>query len=200
MKRWSALYCWLAVLIVLCIVSPLTAQQKAPQEQKHETQLSAGIQLFEHEQWAEARRFFSAVAAKEPENALARFYLGRITFAEGQYDAAAKWFEQAVDLEKKNADFHLWLGRAYGYQAQSAFVWRQLFLARKVRQHFEQAVALDPDHVAARWDLMEYYLRAPGFLGGSWDEAKTQAREIEQRDAREGKEAWRLIAELGGES
>ena len=42
---------------------------------------------------------------------------------------------------------------------------------------------------------MEYYAKAPGFLGGSRDKAKIQAREIARRDAAEGKAAWRLIAE-----
>lgn len=196
MQRWRA-PCRLLV-VLLSVVSPLAAQEHPQQER--DPQLAAGIRLVENEQWAEAWQFFSAAAAKQPENALARFYLGRITFAEGQYEAAATWFERAVALEEKNPDFHLWLGRAYGYQAQSAFVWRQLFLARKVRQQFEQAVKLDPDHVAARWDLMEYYLKAPGFLGGSWDKAKTQAREIEHRDPQEGRQAWQLIAELAGES
>lgn len=197
MKRWIS-PCSGILLLVLIGISQPAAQENATQERK--TRLAEGIQLFDNKQWAEAWQFFSAVTTEQPQSALARFYLGRITFAEGQYDAAANWFEQAVELEDENSDFHLWLGRAYGHQAQSAFVWRQLFLARKVKQQFEQAVTLDPDHVAARWDLMEYYLKAPGFLGGSWDKAKAQAREIEQRDALEGKEAWQLIAELEEES
>ena len=34
------------------------------------------------------------------------------------------------------------------------------FLARKVKEHFEKAVALNPDNIEARFDLLEYYLQA----------------------------------------
>jgi tetratricopeptide (TPR) repeat protein len=183
----------LSLLSLVCLFSVAA-------EERLEGPVQNGIALFEQEQWAAARTVFVAVVEIHPENALANFYLGRIAFHEEDYDAAVEWFKKAAELEKRNSNFHLWLGRAYGYQAQQAFVWQQLFLARKVRKQFEKAVALDADNVLARWDLMEYYLKAPRFLGGSWEKAKAEAHEIEQRDAAEGKEAWRLIAELEGKS
>ena len=159
-----------------------------------------GIGLFEQGRWAEAHTVFLAAVKIHPDNVLAYFYLGRIAFREEDYDSAVAWFEKSAELENHNSNFHLWLGRAYGRQAEQAFVWQQLFLARKARKQFEKAVALDADNVPARWDLMEYYLRAPRFLGGSWDKAKAEAHEIERRDAAEGKEAWQLITELEEES
>ena len=39
-------------------------------------------------------------------------------------------------------------------------------LASKARQNFERAVQLDPQNREALSDLFEYYLEAPGFLGG----------------------------------
>ena len=185
------------LLVLMCLsLFGLLPVARAPAEER----LEDGTALFEQEKWPEARQFFSSFLMRRPTNAQAHFYLGRIAFGEEDYDTAVEWFEKAAELEKRNSNFHLWLGRAYGYQAQQAFVWQQLFLTRKVRQQFEKAVALDADNVAARWDLMEYYLKAPSFLGGSGEKAKTQAREIEQRDADEGKEAWRLIAEIEAES
>ena len=106
---------------------------------------------------------------------------------------AQQIFSERLRRSPTDARAHFYLGQiAFG---QHAAVWRQVWLARKVRRQFETAVALDPDSVAARWDLMEYYAKAPGFLGGSRDKAKIQAREIERRDAAEGQAAWRLIAE-----
>jgi tetratricopeptide (TPR) repeat protein len=186
-------------LNLLSLLSPSCVSSVAA-EDRLEGPLQNGIRLFEQEQWAEARTIFLAAIKTQPENALVHFYLGRIAFQGENYDTAVEWFEKAAELEKDNSTFHLWLGRGYGYQAEQAFVWQQLFLARKVKKQFEKAVALDADNVLARWDLMEYYLKAPRFLGGSWDKAKAEAREIEQRDAAEGKEAWRLIAELEGKS
>ena len=185
----------LGLLVSLNLLSLLCLSSVAAEE-RLEGLVQNGIALFEQEHWVEARTIFLASVKTHPGNALASFYLGRIAFCEEDYASAVEWFEKSAELEKQNSNFHLWLGRAYGHQAEQAFVWQQLFLARKVRKQFEKAVALDADNVLARWDLMEYYLKAPRFLGGSWDKAKAEAREIEQRDAAEGKEAWRLITEL----
>lgn len=183
----------LSLLSLVCLLSAAAEERLAEPGQN-------GLALFEQEQWAAARTVFLALVKIHPENAQAHFYLGRIAFREEDYDTAVEWFEKAAELEKRNSNFHLWLGRAYGYQAQPASLWRQLFLARKVKKQFEKAVALDADNVLARWDLMEYYLKAPRFLGGSWEKAKAEAREIQQRDAAEGKEAWLLIADLERQS
>jgi hypothetical protein len=44
---------------------------------------------------------------------------------------------------------------------------------------------------------MEYYLKAPGFLGGSEEKAREQAAAIAERDARQGLQAWRMIEDGG---
>lgn len=165
-----------------------------------EERLEDGLALFEQQRWAEAQQFFSGLLSRRPADARVHFYLGQIAFSQQDYATAVARFETAVGLQQHNATFHLWLGRAYGRQAQHAFVWQQFWLAGKVRRQFETAVTLDPESVVARWDLMEYYLKAPGFLGGSREKAKRQAREIQRRDAAEGKEAWRLIDETESRS
>ncbi|HET7100821.1 MAG TPA: tetratricopeptide repeat protein, partial [Terriglobia bacterium] len=45
---------------------------------------------------------------------------------------------------------------------------------------------LDPDNLAARRDLMEFYLQAPWILGGNKDKAWDQVQAIASRDATEG--------------
>jgi hypothetical protein len=123
------------------------------------------------------------------------FVRGQTAFRYQQYAQAAAWFEQAVHLEVDNADYHLWLGHAYGEQARRASASEQFFLACKVRRHLEQAVALDPEHLAARVALMEYYLQAPSLVGGSPEKAQQQAAEIAKRDAQQGMQAQRRCQE-----
>src|SRR5205085_11738280 len=50
------------------------------------------------------------------------------------------------------------------------------------KTEFETAVSLDPNHVDARWGLMQFYMLAPGFIGGGEDKAIQQANEIKKRD------------------
>ncbi len=158
--------------------------------------LQAGVQLFEAGQLVKARQFFEAVQKQQPTNTSTTFYLGRIAFEEKRYEQAIAWFTRAANGEQCNAEYHLWLGRAYGHRAQQVSLFRQPFLAKQVQTHFEKAVACDPNHVAARWDLMEYYLQAPRFLGGSRKKAEEQAAIITRLDPAEGQKARQFIAEM----
>lgn len=143
---------------------------------------TAGVQLFDRGRLTEARQFFESFVEVYPADAAGAFYLGRIAFDEEQYDRAVEWFEKAAQLVNGNAEYHLWLGRAYGHKAKRATTVQQPFLARKVKAHFEKAVALEPDNIEAREALMEYYMTAPGLLGGSKEKAREQAQEIRRRD------------------
>ena len=48
------------------------------------------------------------------------------------------------------------------------------------------AIELDADNLDARSDLIQYYVQAPGFLGGSSTKALEQAEEIRKRNALRG--------------
>ncbi len=81
----------------------------------------------------------------------------------------------------------------YGAKAQGAIIFRKPGYARRTRKAFENAVRLDPDHLAARTKLVEYHLYAPGILGGNTDKAREQADEIKSLNPTEGHLVWGLI-------
>ena len=97
-------------------------------------------------------------------------------------DAALKSYESAVALEPKNADYHLHLGEVYGRMALGANPFKMASLAKKAKAEVERAVELDPNHIDARFTLLEIYLNLPGILGGSDEKALAQAVEIRKRD------------------
>jgi tetratricopeptide (TPR) repeat protein len=142
-----------------------------------------GIQLFNARKYAEAR---AALLPYGQTDASAAFYLGRIELDNNDPDKAADWFEGAVKLNPKSAVYHNWLARAYGTQAQHANKFRLPFLARKTKNVLETALALDPDNLDVRDDLITYYTQAPGFLGGSKEKAREVALEIKKRNAYRG--------------
>ena len=76
----------------------------------------------------------------------------------------------------------MWLARAYGEKADDASAFSAPGLARKARDQFEAAVAAEGNNIPARLDLSEYYVEAPGFLGGGNDKASAQADAIAGRD------------------
>ena len=180
------------IRIVVVAFAVLVAQAAGAQQS---ASLDAAVRLYEARQYGAARQAFQAVTAAEPRNARAYYYLGRVTFGQGDGARAAEQFEKATQLDPRNADYHFWLGQAYGREAQHLSKFRAAFLAKKIRHEFETAVALDPEGVDGRSGLLSYYLIAPGILGGSVDKAREQAREIARRNPMKGLLADGAIAE-----
>jgi tetratricopeptide (TPR) repeat protein len=106
--------------------------------------------------------------------------LCRAYYSVEQWDAAIAACQKAVRMEPSNSSYHLWLGRVYGGKADHVSFLTAATLAGNVRNEFETAVRLDPKSVDARSDLADFYLQAPGIVGGGKDKAAAQAREMEK--------------------
>ena len=148
--------------------------------------VNAGIQLFEAKKYPESKKFFETYTKTNQSDPIAASYLGRIFFLEGNYIKAIHWFKKAVDLDEKNSDYHLWLGRAYGIKAQKAGLLKKASAAKNVKKEFEKAVELNPENTDARMGLLQFYLMAPGIIGGSKDKARQQAGEIMKKNVHQG--------------
>ncbi len=126
---------------------------------------------------------------------------GKAAFDEGmrlmranQPAQAETQFERAVAADERNGVYHLWLGNAVGQQAATASTVRQPFLARRIKAEYERAVELDPNLLDAREGLINFYMLAPGFMGGSPAKAREQQRVIAARNAYRGHVAASTIA------
>jgi Flp pilus assembly protein TadD len=129
------------------------------------------------------RHLSSAPADAESSNLLCRAY-----FMLDEWDRAESSCRKAVALDPGNSRFHLWLGRVYGEKADRANFWSAPGLAGKTRSEFERAVQLNPKDVDARLDLAEFYLEAPGIVGGGEQKAREQAQSIAALN--HGREHW----------
>jgi len=117
-----------------------------------------------------------------PNDAASYNFLCRAYFAVSNWDRAISACEKAVTLAPNNSEYHLWLGRTYGEKADATSFFTAAGLARKVRTEFERAVALDPKNAIGRTDLAEFYLEAPGIVGGGQDKARAQAEALSKLD------------------
>jgi tetratricopeptide (TPR) repeat protein len=106
------------------------------------------------------------------------FLLGRDYFMLGDFKRATEYFQRAAAAEPTRSEYVDWLGRAYGKRAETANLLSAPGYANKARQAFERAVALDASNRDALSDLFDYYLEAPGFMGGGYDKALTVARRM----------------------
>jgi tetratricopeptide (TPR) repeat protein len=120
--------------------------------------------------------------ARAPSDARSYHLLSRVYYQLELWDNSMHMAEKALALDPQNSSYHLWLGRAMGRKAEDANPFTAFGLARKVKIEFERAVALDANNLPARSDLSEYYLEAPGFLGGDKNKAKQQADYVAGHD------------------
>ena len=138
------------------------------------------LDLFINGQADAAVRALRSSLNANPSDAQQHNLLCRVQYAEERWDAAVSECERAANLDPKNGIYQLWLGRAYGEKAEHSSWLTAIGLAKKTRIAFEKAVQLDPGNVEAHSDLSEYYIEAPGFLGGGTDKAAAQANIVEK--------------------
>jgi tetratricopeptide (TPR) repeat protein len=136
--------------------------------------------------------------ARVPNDARSYNLLCRVYFQLELWDDAVRVCEKAVNLEPPNSSYHLWLGRALGRKAEVANPFTAFNLARKVKTEFERAVTLDGNNLSARSDLSEFYLEAPGFLGGDKNKARQQADYVAEHDRALASYIYARVAEKQG--
>src|SRR5713226_922189 len=119
------------------------------------------------------RKISSAPSDAESYNLLCRAY-----FSLEDWNRGIAACEKAVSLAPGNSRYHLWLGRTYGEKADKSNFLAAAGLAKKLRNEFETAVQLSPHDAEARTDLAEFYLEAPGIVGGGRDRAEAQAETL----------------------
>ena len=124
-----------------------------------------------------------------------RLQTGQALFRQGKIDAAIAEFKAAVAAQPDSSIAHLWLGRSLGRKIEKTGPLKAALMVGDVRREFERAVALDPNNVEARSDLLEFYLGAPRSFGGGIDKAEAQAEAIAKLDPAMGRHARALIEE-----
>lgn len=106
--------------------------------------------------------------------------------------------EDAIPLLKTCAEklprssrCHHRLGQLYGSAAMSGGMMAAMKYGSQIKDLFIKAVELDSANFEARRDLTQFYLQAPGIVGGSVAKAKEQAAAATKLNAQQG-----LIIEL----
>jgi tetratricopeptide (TPR) repeat protein len=170
---------------VVLVVSAMVLMASGPE-------LDRARKLYSLTEFDESLKVLQAAAQKD-----AQVYelIGRNYFMQGEYRKASEALERAAAADPQNSEIALWLGRAFGRRAETSSPFTAPGHASKARQWFEKSVELNPNNLEALSDLFEYYLEAPGFLGGGLDKAVTIACRMERLDAAEGHWARAKLAE-----
>jgi tetratricopeptide (TPR) repeat protein len=157
--------------------------------------LDEGKRLFDEAKYEEAKEILLEVAEQQPENPEVNFLLCKVYLFLNDHDNSIEYGKKAVKLNDSESNYHLWLGRAHGTQAQKGSKLKAIFRAKRAKEEFEKAVELDSTNLTARLDLMQYYVTAPGIAGGDKKKAKEQAEILQTLDSLYGAYAWGLFWE-----
>ncbi len=125
--------------------------------------------------------------------------LGQDYFMLGEYKKATEEFDRALGFGNGSAQLYVWAGRAYGRRAETSGPFTAPGLASRCRKYFEIAVQMNILDKEATGDLFDYYLGAPGFLGGGMNKAQELARRVAVKDPAEGQHLLAVLSEKSKE-
>lgn len=199
MKRFSTIAFWLPAALLGAALAAPTCPQAAPggpADRSSSSAWSAGTlaQANMALQAGEADKALGLIGSLPQagaDDAAAQNLACRIQYTLGQWDEALSACQQAVRLEPGNSGNHMWLGRALGEKANQASFITAFSLGKRVLAEFQRATQLDPRNGEALSDLGEFYIEAPGVVGGGLDKAESVAEEL---DRIEPERAWQLRA------
>jgi tetratricopeptide (TPR) repeat protein len=99
--------------------------------------------------------------------------LGQCYFMLGEFRKATDALERAASLDPGDSMIQTWLGRAWGRRAETSFAFAAFGHATKTREAFEKALELNPGNTEALGDLFDFYIDAPGMVGGGMEKARS---------------------------
>jgi tetratricopeptide (TPR) repeat protein len=146
----------------------------------------AAQSLLDGGHWKRLRTMAEPRFSANPNDAEAAYLLGYSKSVFGDLDGAQALAEKALAANGGNADYHFLLARIIGQKAEKAGIFKGMSLASKFKKECDAALAINPNHVEALRDLMDYYYEAPGIAGGDKKKAWEITDRIMKIDAAQG--------------
>ncbi len=143
-----------------------------------QTNFEKAEKLFNQEKFAAAKPIFESINKENPNQLKTIEYLGDIASNMKDWDKAAFYYEKLKTLKPNEPDYYFKFGGALGMKAKAGGKWVAIGLISDIRESFEKALSLNPNHIKARWALIEYYLQLPAIVGGSERKAQRYSNEL----------------------
>lgn len=125
-----------------------------------------------------AKTILNELYDQNDEDPEVNYLLAVLSLRDINYDDAIDYLDVAIEADENNHLYYYMLGNAYGMKAQNSGALKAAFAAPKAKSNWEKTLEIKPDFLRAKQSLFQYYLNAPGIMGGDNDKAKEIADEI----------------------
>jgi tetratricopeptide (TPR) repeat protein len=136
--------------------------------------------------YAELERVLNARLSQDPGNVPAIYAKVTLVIATGgdnRVQEAVRLSEKCISAHPNSSQCHEARALALGNMARRLGGMVAIAYAGGIRDELEKAIELDPRNLSARFPLVQFYLEAPGFLGGSGSAAQALATNTGKIDA-----------------
>lgn len=155
--------------------------------------------LFEKKQYSKAETLIKSYLTEHPNDLQGIELLGDAYGYRLNWDDAIVAYKRLVEANDHNANYHYKYGGALGMKALQINKLKALGLIGDIKSSFLRAAELDPNHIDARWALVELYMQLPGIVGGSKSKSLKYADELEHLSKVDGYLAKGYIYEYDNE-
>jgi len=129
-----------------------------------------------------------------PKDIDAMIGLARADLSFNNVEEAKNLLDRVSSLHPDNLGAHLYLADAYSRNSEDLGLFEKMRVAKLVRKEAERALEISPNSLNALEGMMDFYLEAPGILGGSGSKAEEMAARIEALDKIKGARVRAKIA------
>ena len=141
-----------------------------------ETELEKASRLLKNRHHAESQAMLERVIQADPRNAEALVMLGEVHLRLHNPIKAQDCANKALQLDPTQASPHCLKANALSMQIGQVNMFKKLSMASEIRAGYETALKLDPRYSNARQGLFQFYLQAPGIVGGGMEKAAAERR------------------------
>ncbi len=134
--------------------------------------------LFNSEQYEAAKPIYKSLLQDNKKDPIILRRLGDIESHAQRYKKAFPYYKELLELDSTNADYHFLYGGTLGLHAKESSKLEALGYLDDIKFHLKKAASLDPNHVEARWALVQLYCELPGIVGGSLRTSRKYADEL----------------------
>tara|TARA_R110000787_G_scaffold8495_3_gene28671 strand:- start:549 stop:1505 length:957 start_codon:yes stop_codon:yes gene_type:complete len=135
--------------------------------------------LFNNKEYSVSENILKSSLIDNPNDAKLLELLGAIYVIQKNWEAAAILYKNLVRIDSSNAEYHYQYGNSLGKEALKSNMFSAFMMKSTIENEFLTAVSLNKNHIDAIWALIVYYTELPSIIGGSLENAKHYASQLE---------------------